>query len=55
MPKLIKPKKKAIKKSKFSAVEEKKIKAPSLYSQLRKRIYAEEKFFLLRQSNPALK
>jgi hypothetical protein len=53
MPKLTKSKKKAVKKSNFSAV--KKIKTPSLYSQLRKRIYSEEKFLLLREKDATVK
>jgi len=54
MPKLIKPKKKAVKKSKFSAVKKKKIKIPSLYSQLKKQVRQEEKFLFLRELNPRL-
>jgi hypothetical protein len=55
MPKLTKKGKKEVKKNKTSAIKKKKSHAPSLYSQLRKRIYSEEKFLLLRQRDPTIK
>jgi hypothetical protein len=52
MPKLIKSKKKIVKKSKI--FPDKKIKKPSLYSQLRKQVRQEEKFLFLRELNPRI-